>query len=751
MLVGNYAPGDVSYLSTYATVNGVRRDVESVSLDRELSGDLPDQVVASGGLSGASGTIQWASLDDVEGRDPSPWHKPSGWPPTAGDEVQVWVTDGERTWSRFVGVIDKTTGDVGAGMRSTVIDFRDQLNKPWSHEALLRQMTPNDSGEEYRGIGLDHHYFLTGALRYANLHNVTPPVASMEVDVPLQGSSWSERGVCISASGTGSLAYPNFSRSPWGYSASSLAAKYEPRVKKSLSGRVELGFMVAPDHAGTAYVSASDGTNQIRLRVSSNKTATAIYMSGGTETVVATITSGQFGDSERVQLFVDDGQWTLESENRAISTGQRTVSGGPIQYVFLSASPDARIAGVQMRHPTTAPLDTIRWTPTMRFERPLRWAPAMRMSPEIARRTVADLVAEICEATLTAMWWDETGVLQLVPSDLLRVREPVQTVTTLDDITALSWEDSLLSIRSGVEVTWKQALVSRSRQQRINLWQGSGSTMVSGDMVDNFATPEGGVEWFGTDRSVIVLDDTNWGAYNSQIGSFTGAYYTNDDGDELPTAGRNLDVGQYSLGPVGLQVAHTAIDWGGNVTARLSTSPSSTALRPPLRGESLPIVRGFGRGEWVDEAATASATGPVRSPSLTHDLSYWGTDYSGGGSMAQIIADFLADQVTVTAPTITGMSVTYDPRRQLGDVIDIEAGILGITLRALIVGIGESHNPGDHTQELKVRIISATSSRDVTYDELAAAWGGSNYNGLNAAWSAYAYSAMEADPLRGAP
>ena len=198
----------------------------------------------------------------------------------------------------------------------------------------------------------------------------------------------------------------------------------------------------------------------------------------------------------------------------------------------------------------------------MRFERPLRWAPAMRMSPEITRRTVGNVVDEICKATLTAAWFDESGVLQLVPSDLLRVREPVQTVTTLDDITSLSWEDSLLSVRSGVEVTWKQALVSQSRQQRINLWQGSSNSMEQGDTIENFATPEGGVEWFGTDRSVIVLDDTNWGAYNSQIGSFTGAHYTNDNGDELPTAGRTLTVEQYALGPVGLQIIHTAGKWG---------------------------------------------------------------------------------------------------------------------------------------------------------------------------------------------
>ena len=273
--------------------------------------------------------------------------------------------------------------------------------------------------------------------------------------------------------------------------------------------------------------------------------------------------------------------------------------------------------------------------------------------------------------------------------------------------------------------------------------------MEQGDTIENFATPEGGVEWFGTDRSVVVLDDTNWGAYNSQIGSFTGAHYTNDNGDELPTAGRTLTVEQYALGPVGLQIIHTAGNWGGRATANLATSPSAQAMRAPLRNESLPIIRGFGRGEWVEEAATASATGPGRAPAVTHDLSYWGTDYASGGSMAQIIADFLADQVTTTSPTITDLRVIYDPRRQLGDVITIESGLMGISLRALIVGISEDHAPGDHSQSLKVRIISATSNRDVTYEDLAAAWGDGNYAGLELLWAGMDYNDFENDPLRG--
>src|SRR5690625_3767615 len=94
MLPGDFdASADVRKLVTYAIVNGVRRDIESVSFDNELSGDLPEQVV-SGGLAGGDGTVVWAAQPDVAHREVSPWHKVAGWPPSAGDRFQVYVKIG---------------------------------------------------------------------------------------------------------------------------------------------------------------------------------------------------------------------------------------------------------------------------------------------------------------------------------------------------------------------------------------------------------------------------------------------------------------------------------------------------------------------------------------------------------------------------------------------------------------------------------------------------------------------------------
>ena len=131
-------------------------------------------------------------------------------------------------------------------------------------------------------------------------------------------------------------------------------------------------------------------------------------------------------------------------------------------------------------------------------------------------------------------------------------------------------------------------------------------------------------------------------------------------------------------------------------------------------------------------------------------MGYWGHTYDSGGSVASRIGDWIAGQVAAPQPTITDMGVIYDPRRQLGDVYTIRSAWLGIELRVLVVGLSEEHGDGAF-QSLTVRVVSATSTRTVTYDDLAAAWGSGNYAGLQAVWSSLNYTNMAADPLEGAP
>lgn len=749
MLVGDVIPG-VNEYRVVVRVNGVVRAVESVSWDTEMSGDLPDQVIASGGLGGASGTIAWAPQEAVQVRPVSPWAKVANWPPSPGDLVQVQVSDGVTTWTRFTGVIDKTSGDT-TGYQSSVIDFRDRITGSFTHEALLRHMTPRIEDGPYRSIGLDHWYVLTAALRKAGLCNVPPVEAPSAVSVPMQGSAWPEAGTASLVRG-GVAQSPTFPWQDWGYAVSDLAATYLPRLSESTSTPVQITVVVPGAHAGVTALDTIYGTVGVRVRVNASRGVTAYYSPTGSApwTTVASVGGSASSVSMTVvQLLIKGSSWTLRTSNGAQGTGTQALGAGSMSSVVVAADEASRIAGVQVSHPASPVREfaSLGFTPTMRFS-PSGLASTMDMSPAIRGRSIPDLADEILSSTLTASWWDETGTLILRPSDLLRGTAPSQTIDTSQDITALSWEDSLLSTRSSVEVTWRDPAITKGRQYRIELWRGATQTFINGaDPLIDWISPESDVEWFGVDRVMQQLSTDNWGAYNSRCGSFYGIWTSNAAGDPTPWTGTvNYTAERLYADSIRFTTAPVSLPAG--LEANTETHPEATALKPYLRGQSLPVVRGMGRGEWIDDtyAAAAGTVGPV----LSHDLGYWGGEYFAGGSVAQRIGDYLASMVTTPQPTITDLGLIYDPRRQLGDVYTITSSWLGISMRVLVVALSEDHGDGAR-QSASVRVISATSTRPVTYDDLAAAWDGGNYASLNAAWAALNYNNFAANPLEGAP
>lgn len=748
MLPGSFSVGDVSYLETYVVVNGVSRAALTVSLDREMAGDLPEQVVSGGGIAGGSGSITWASEQDVQTREDSPWHKVGGWPPSAGDRVQVYATDGVTSWPRFSGVIDKTTGTVGGGMQSTIIDDRDRLNAVHSHEALLRHHVPFAEDGEYRSIGLNYWHALTAALRRARVFNLPPAVAEIGVSAPMQGSVWPEFGTLTAAIGEVVGNHATFYEAPWGYSAGGFAATYTPRTSFAPTEPMQITLLVGAEHSESATVDVKYGAYSVRVNALSTRDVIA-YRDG---IEICRLTAAQMDGATTVCLLVKGGTWTIRNDKGHQGlAGAGPLSSAPMETVQVNAAAGARVAGIQVSRPNTSAneFDPLTFTPSMRFV-PGYLASTMDMSPRIENRNVSELVDEICKSTLTAGWWDESGVFNLVPAERLYGGNSTQTITTLDNIIDLSWEDSLLSVRSAVEVTWSAPSISKGRHQRKELFRGSGDSLASKDIVEVIAVPDGDTEWFGIDRSVAILTSANWSQYNSRRGSFTG-YFFSTDSEETSDAGLTMTIATTPIGSAGLKISHLAGTYPSTVEANLATSPTASTLWAYLRNQNLPVIRGFGEGKWVDAVHTSTITGPAYAPALSHDLGKWGHGYFDGDTVARRIADFIAQQVTSPAPTITGMGVIYDPRRQLGDVITIQSGLLDITLSALVIGISESHAAGDHTQELSVRIISATSTRQYTYAELEEAWSGGNYAGLEAVWAVLNYTDFTNEPLEGAP
>lgn len=749
MQPGDFANSDVMNLTSHVLVNGVERAHESWSVGRAIVGDLPEQVVAGAGIKQATGTIVWAEQPAVTDTAVNPWNAGAGWLPKSGDSVAIWAGDGQSSRKVFTGVIDETTGTVGEAPQSTIIDSYDRLNMPFSHEPLMRVMPPSvRAADDYRATGLSHLFYVDKALRTAGFFALPPQEARQILSVPAQSSMWPETGSMTAGTvggpgGTG--AWCSTYDGPAGVSVASVLNTYSPTLSYPLSEPVRFSMTAGSDHGGNTTMKAYYGqTDYVELAVAGSRTAIA-RVNG------ATVCSLVLGAAVRVSLLIKAGRWTLRSDLGATSTGTAAnPTTAALDRIIISADAASRVAGFHAVHTSSSTEDLYtNHTPSARYRMGrIDHLGLMDAGPTIEPTTCADVLDEISKATLTAMWIDEEGVFQWAPSVGLRVQPTMQTITTLDDIRSLTWADSLLGVRSRVETSYDLPGINRSRWDNVLWHQGSNETLESGQLKTEFITPGTNTDWVGISPSYLTLGAAGGsGPSNSGWGSITGAVLADEDteviGDAYLTSGlERINVNTYKL-------THLARSLPAGKKLELRYPSTSSTIWPRWLKQAFPIIRGFGKTEWATQTVSSAVPGPAYAPVLAHEAGPW-FSREDDVTVLQRVTEFIASQVSAPQPTITGMSVGFDPRRQLGDVITISSpNLMGAQLQALIVGI--SNSAGDSfSQSLDVRIISAKSSF-TTYDQLAEAWAGGNYASLQAAWAALNYNALSAKPLEVTP
>lgn len=709
MQAGSLVTSDVQEFTTRILVNGVQRYASSWSDDRELSGDLPQQVVAASGVTQATGSISWVSEKDVNERPMNPWN-PSGWLPAKGDRVEIYAGDGVTEWKQFHGVIDRTTGDLESGFQSTIIDDYDKLSATVSHQALLRVMPPsNGGGEAYRGIGLMALYYVDHAMRQAGFHCTPNSEFNAALTVYGQGSIWPARGSLASTSSSSSHASTHVA--PWGLALSNFEATYSLWGSHDASEPVQITMNVAPGHTGAGYLHVSYATGHVRLQMD-GRVATVIR--SGT-----TIGTLNIGAATVVSLLAKGGAWTLRTNTGATATGSMSMPSGAASTAIVSADANSRLAGFQVSFPSRT-VDELRSTyhvPNARLDTSSLYLNGIiDAAPTIENRTAQDLLQEIGDATLSAMWIDETGVMQWVPSDTLRDRTPSRTVTTLDDVLSLSWEDGLLGTASKVTAKGRKPGITKGRWKTVVLARGGGSnSMKSGDELEIFLEPDGDSDWIQPSTTFLQVGGSGaiWGSANNPDYSLTGLYYS-ADGGTTETTGLNVTITTEVLGLQKVLVKYVAGNWPSDVEGVLSTSPTAETLWPKNRDKELPKLVGAGRVEWTDQQVVATGAGGP-GPELVHEVGPWGcrTDST---LMLDRYASYIQLQTSKPLPVINGLGIVPDPRLQLGDVITVNSDLMGVSLRVLITGVSKSFDSGGLSMELSVRVISA-SVTGITYEQ----------------------------------
>lgn len=709
MLPGTFTNGAVVRLTSRVTVNGKDRPHAQVDLSAEMRSDLPAQLVQSSGSFASHGTVWWTVDDEVQERPLTGFRDFGMWRPRKGDRVVVYQGDGTQWWPRFTGLIDETTGALDTGMKSTIVADVDRLTAPFECEALLQRMPPVQGSTSWRWNGVSPMFLLDAAMR-AGGYNTTPATSGFcALHVPLQTSMLPAVGTSATLltggdHTEGGAVQENWP-APWGFASANFRATYQPAYTRLPSEPVAIAMMITEAHAGGGEVAAWYGGAVIRLAVLADRSAVVMASASGGRDEVCAIPAAKMAGAVRVEVLVRNGSAVVRADNGAEARGNvPSLGSSRMSRVGAAAAPEARVAGVQVYHPgqewqyLDAELSARIITST---GSPATWG-VTNASPRFERQSATTAVEHLADTTLSAVWIDEHGVLTIAPSGALRGTASAQTITTVDDVLALAWTDRVLAVASRVTVAYRHPSLSSGSARSVTVAEGARRTLRTGDIAEDTYGPSTDEDWYGVDASPQRLPGAvGWSDYNSAIGSYTGVTYYVGDDPATGTAPGTTDISVARTGLAEWTVTHQAGTYGAGVTAETATYPTTqdTGLWQRNLRNPLPVLRAWGRVEWLERETTQATGAP--GPTLTINL--------GGQAVAdtaQRVRDYVAGIIADATPRITALEVKPDPRRQRGDIITLASqNYLGVTLRCLITGIDESMSADGATQHLSLDVL----------------------------------------------
>lgn len=717
MLPGTYNTDAVQSLDTRILVAGIEREWAEWSVSRELVGDLPEQVAGGSGIKQATGKVEWAEGEDVSDTLTNLFNPSSGWAPSSNDPVVILVSDGVTEWPVFTGLIDETETDGQGRVSSTLIDGYDALSVVIDHEPMMSIMPPYAEGGNFRPVGLSALVYVNHALRSAGYFATPAMGEGCSFSAPLVDSVWAERGEVFGSASFDMVATgPEFSASVWGRACRNADVRYVPTAGRTSGEPVTLVIMADPTHAGLGYVEAQFGTETFRLEVTADRFA-RVRVNG------AILHTGVMGTAVTVSASYDgSGAVTYRSDTGQVGTFAASLGAGHVlNAVKVTATPEARIGGVQVFHPSTvaaaaAPTAYIR-SARINVGNLTGVADAL---PAIVSRTSKEVLDEISSATLSAMWIDSAGIFQYWGSDQLKNQPPARTVTTADDVLDISTRQDLLSVSREVAITYSRPAVSRSRTSNITVYDGAGTSLDTGQTEALFLEAPADEEWYQVDETLTFAGLTEPGFINRGRGSVAGGVHTDGTNEQWANSPTLNVLGATMEGLNGRKwlftvwSTHTNPEYQIELRTVADGVAGADQLWPSSRKAKLPLIRARGRVMWAEQTRKFPA-GPAGA-ALVHECGPWVSRDGSDVSTVNAIGNFLVSQVSVPIPSLPRLDIDFDPRIQLGDVLAVSSpSLMGVELVVLIVGIRSEASEG-YTQSLSARIVSA-SRTFTTYRE----------------------------------
>lgn len=685
--------GAVSTENARVTINGAvvpAHRIAKVSIQSGMRDGHPAN--RGGGQWCVTAEIEWASPEDVTASAPEPFSGAS-WLPKAGDSVVIESGDAAtgQWWVQHRGIVDDTTGELSEGTAVTAtVDTIEELDSRVSFAALAARMVPlSDNATSYREIGLQSTFYVDRMLRQAQNEwgwYATPQKTWQTLGSATgMGSLWPEVGNVVSAQRIGDVfSGPSWIRTPYGVSPTTYAATY---YLSAATPEVILSCHVGPGYTGSSdgtiqvvdtdgngcFIGVDTATDEITYGVMTTGGGPTWRLPRGTATRAAIFFRRDTSSSQTLIVRTDDGR---EVTRNPTSTGYPT--GWAADRVWVTSRAVLGWWMVEGAKPTAQRWYTLNSTPTARVRLgDLQW---WRASWDMPWVSPSEWLAEQVDAECAAMWLDEDGSMQWAGRGVLDAQSVAQTVTTDLDVDSVAWESRRRSMARSVWVQLEDPSVRRLLGgPRQNCWEDGSLDLGSGESETVTVTIPDDEDWLGIDLAPVALTEWTQESWLRSGSKFGGTQYQEStsgapgqtwaiyvDCTMTRRGLRNVDVyySPWASLPSDRRVKSAIPDLNAD-TAPASALASWHAGRPALR------IRSRGLTAWVEDERSlmAGAIGPSR---YNHDVGRRVQKVSESTDPVGDLLSWLRTVVSSTNPTVTGLVLSHDPRRQIGDKVRVQ-------------------------------------------------------------------------------
>lgn len=677
MLPGTYNPGAVIDARLRIFVDGVERAHVSAEWEGHTSGGLPESLIAAGdGVFSRTGRIKWASGTATTVAPFAPAGE-NRWVPRHGASVKIVAEVNGVSFPRFVGILGASTYSLVSDEVETAISdgLSIALQTPVTIEpAVLSKAQTTGGWPAYM------------ALEQAGYGVLPPPHETTLIHAP--GAFGLGAGVGeFKSAGRVSQPVP-------GFFTSIDNVTYAPAKGFDRHNEDILAVSRAVPNRDAAISLKLRGEAEVLL-VWSRISSILTLSQGGQLIGEVKVPSPQKHQLLAVAIAWDSiTVWTDTSESQKFTHRLRgdaeLETASCTNTLGLHVSQHEPVIGDHSRNHVA---NMVRETP------PKILASAIATEPLSATRgfenvAAAEVVTAWCNATLSTVWVDEEGTLVMAARDRLASSSSVVTDVVSERVFAGSWQTARDGVRSLVRVNhlvpsaddgaWAAGRGGKSFTGAAAVAYDASSSTPLTQNSDNvqFINWEDNVDVIGLDTNYRPIVNAkkqvfDWDAFNHLVGSWWAISFENN---EQPPGWRwtggepqheTLTGKLEKLGQRGVKLTHrvdTVKGGNGKTYSLVAPSLGVGTLSQWAWGRPMPMLRADWVVTWEKKHLTAySRKGGAGV--FTLDAGWYVTEKD-----ARKVAEALAQEIGTERITFDAISMLWDPRKQVGDTITLNAG-----------------------------------------------------------------------------